>query len=153
LPYGASDIQPYRSEPLDGLSAQVKFPYGALNVNTVKSFLLSSTAAKRANPTGKNTAGKGATAIPNAAPGTESIENSATKLPSFVNSTISLFWLGVADGFTASPFGGDQVPVRRERQRQWSAKVCHILADNCSPTVLLACKGCVRDRVNCVVCR
>ena len=65
-------------------------------MNTVRSFLVSSTAAKRVDT-------NGATAIPNAAPDAESIENSETKLPLFVNSTISLFWLGVCETFTMSP--------------------------------------------------
>ena len=76
----------------------------------VRSFLVSSTAAKRADTIGKGTTGKGPTAIPNAAPTAESIENWATKLPSFVNSTISLFWLGVTDASSASPLAVIKCP-------------------------------------------
>ena len=67
---------PTGPNPLMVRQFKVNFAYGMLNVNTVRSFLVSSTAAKRADNTGK-----GATAIPNAAPTAESIENSATKVP------------------------------------------------------------------------
>lgn len=82
--------------------------YGVPNLNTVTSFVASSTAARRVEY-----APAGAVAIPNAAPAAESIENSAMNLPFFVNSTISLFNVWVEGGETdgASPLLVSRSPL------------------------------------------
>jgi hypothetical protein len=84
-----------------------------LNLNTVISFLLSSTAAKRTE-----SSPEGTMAIQNAEPVAESIENSPMNLPFFVNSTISPFWLGVEEAFTASPDFHARPRTREIKQKE-----------------------------------